>query len=268
MVVKGPEVAARYPRPGLRAFGDLDLLVEDPAAAQRLLLENGFSLVGDEGLYRDIHHVRPVHYPTMPVIVELHERLKWIDGLRPPPTAELLRDGVPALGRVPGLLAPRPAEHAVILAVHSWAHQPLRRLGDLVDVAAAAQGVPADELREVARAWGVGRVWRATEGAIACLFHHGRRTWTLRSWARNLPAVRDRSVLETHVEGWVSGYAAYPPLEATRRALDAVVADVRPAGDEGWSEKTRRMRVALKNAFVGRTAHDGTNGAGDGQDRS
>jgi hypothetical protein len=270
MLVKGPEVAARYPRPGLRAYGDLDLLVEDPVGAQRALLESGFSLVGDERLYRDIHHVRPVHYPKMPVVVELHARVKWLDGLQAPPTADLLERGVPAAARVSGLVALPPAEHAVVIAVHSWAHQPLRRLGDLIDVAAAVQGAVADEARSVAADWGVERLWHATEGALAFLVGGGRRPWPLHSWARNLPAVRDRSVLERHVERWLSGYSVYPAAAATRRALAAVAADIRPEDDEGWSAKARRTRTALRNAFVGRTRHDEElrkRGNGDG-DRS
>ena len=42
MLMKGPEVAARYPEPSTRAYRDIDLLADDPAGAQRALLAAGF----------------------------------------------------------------------------------------------------------------------------------------------------------------------------------------------------------------------------------
>ena len=51
--MKGPEVAAHYPVPSDRPFGDLDLLVEDPEAAQRALIAAGFVEFGEpDGIRR------------------------------------------------------------------------------------------------------------------------------------------------------------------------------------------------------------------------
>src|ERR671918_2916762 len=47
VVLKGPEVAARYPDAALRAYGDVDLLVPDALGTHRILLDAGFQLVGD-----------------------------------------------------------------------------------------------------------------------------------------------------------------------------------------------------------------------------
>ena len=49
---------------------------------------------------------------------------------------------VPSATGINGLLAPSPAAHALLLAAHAWAHHPLGRIGDLIDVAAV---LPADE---------------------------------------------------------------------------------------------------------------------------
>lgn len=255
LVLKGPEVAARYPRTGLRAFGDLDLLVEEPEPAQRALLGAGFEPAGEEWRYRDIHHLRPLHLAGMPVVVELHSRPKWVSGLAPPAARELVAAGVPGALGVAGVLALPPAQHAVILAVHSWAHEPLRRLRDLVDVAAVAQGVPERELRAVATAWGVERLWSATAGAIRSVLFEGSPTWPVRTWARSLPAVRERSVFESHLEGWLSAFSTEPAATALREGARAFLDDLRPERDESWREKARRTRTALKNAFVGRTRH-------------
>ena len=51
VVVKGPEVALDYPGPRLRRFRDLDILTDDPEAAQAALLRAGFVEVGEPELY-------------------------------------------------------------------------------------------------------------------------------------------------------------------------------------------------------------------------
>src|SRR5919201_1601333 len=71
LVFKGPEVAAYYP-PGTRRFADIDLLVPDARAAQEALLAGGFELVDDPtGVFRDIHHLTPLRWQTLPLRVEI-----------------------------------------------------------------------------------------------------------------------------------------------------------------------------------------------------
>ena len=76
----------------------------------------------------------------------IHHQPKWIEDAVPP-TAELLRTGGSSATGVPGLLALEPARHAVVLAVHAWAHVPLGRLGRLIDVAALARAPTATSWR-------------------------------------------------------------------------------------------------------------------------
>ena len=85
MLVKGPAVAARFPDPATRPFVDLDLLVPDAQAAQAALLGAGFRLSGDPADYpAHLHHLPPLHSPADPIPVEVHSRLKWVDGLQAP----------------------------------------------------------------------------------------------------------------------------------------------------------------------------------------
>ena len=107
-----------------------------PQAAQAALLAAGFVEVGEAGRYEDIHHLRALWWPGLPLVVEIHDRPKWPDGLTGPSTEELLAAAVPARLGVDGIGALPPAEHALLLAAHAWAHEPLGRLGQLVDVAA------------------------------------------------------------------------------------------------------------------------------------
>ena len=117
VLLKGPEIAARYPEPALRSFGDVDLLAADAPEAQAALLSAGFEEVGDPEAYRDIHHLRPLRSPGLPLVAEIHSRPKWPDGIQPPPpTRELLAAGV-STGDGPKSLPP--SHHALLLAGHS-----------------------------------------------------------------------------------------------------------------------------------------------------
>ena len=138
LLVKGPEVARLYPDPALRSFRDLDILVPDAPATQRQLLAAGFQETGDPRLYEQIHHLRPLFWPGLPLLVEVHSSPKWIASLDPPPAAELIRTAARSQAGPPGVLAPSPAQHALLLAAHAWAHRPLSRLRDLIDIAVVA----------------------------------------------------------------------------------------------------------------------------------
>ena len=255
LVLKGPEVAARYPDPVQRPFGDLDLLVPDAAACLRALSADGFVAIGDPRLFRGIHHERPLTLPGLPVWIELHSSPKWPDGLAPPPTAELLEAAVPSATGADGISAPDPAQHALILAAHSWAHDPLRRVGELVDAAAMADGADLVALRAQARRWGLHRVWGTTERAAAALLGRGRATLPLLTWARHLPAVRERTVFEAHLDRWLSGFWGLPPGPAIAGARAAAAEAISPAAGETAATKRSRMRRAFANAFVAQSRH-------------
>jgi hypothetical protein len=256
VVFKGPELARRYPVSTLRPYDDVDLLVADGAAAERALLAAGFESVGNPDAYRDIHHLRPLAWPGLPLYLELHTRPKWVDGLPVPATRDLIGRAVPADVGVAGLLALPPAEHALLVAAHAWAHEPLRRALDLVDASVLADEADERELRALARSWGIDGVWRTTAAAAGALLGTARTPVAMRVWARHLRPLRERSVLEGHLERWLSGFWSLPPGRATTAFAVAVAHDLTPAPDESWREKLRRVRTAVRDAALARSEHD------------
>jgi hypothetical protein len=256
LLTKGPEVAADYPDPAWRAFGDLDLLAPNAEAVQQTLLAAGFGLVGDPKLYVDIHHLRPVLAPGTHLPVEIHIRPKWFGVGGPPAVAELLEAAVPSTVGVDGLLAPCPEHHALLLAVHSWAHEPLRRLRDLVDVAAVLVKADEAETARVARSWNVGRLWSTTRRALDAVLGDAPPPRALRSWARNLLDARERTVLEQHLERWLSDFSALPTGAALRGVPRTLVSEIRPRSDERWRDKALRSVLAVKHAGERRSQHE------------
>jgi hypothetical protein len=256
LVMKGPEVAARYPDPALRPYKDLDLLVEDAQAAQRALIAAGFQAVGNPALYEGIHHLRPLALPRFPLAIELHSSPKWIEGLTPPAPAELFALATDRRTDVDGLLVLPAAQHALLLAAHSWGHEPLRRLRDLVDVAAMAEGVDRHFLCELAAAWRMERAWSTTVDAADALFLGGSPPFAVRLWARNLEKVRERTVLENHVARWLSNFWALPARDAARALGSIFASEIRPASGESWGAKLSRSARAVRNALVRRSEHD------------
>ncbi len=262
VLMKGPEIACRYPQPELRPFRDLDLLVPDAAEAQRALLAAGFVEAGLPELYVDIHHLRPLRLPDNPLLVELHDRPKWIEGLPAPSRAKLLASAVPGSTGVAGVLALSPEHHAMAVAAHAWAHAPLNRLGHLVDVAAVSEGLDRGELDRVAKELGMRRVWRTTIAATDSLFAGTPRTRPLRLWARNLEAVREPTVLEAHLGRWLTPWWALRPGGALRANRLMLSRELSPLGNEPWSTKLRRTQRAFRNATRRLSDHQRTLGEG------
>lgn len=256
VLLKGLEVSACYPEPSTRPFGDADVLVDDAAAAQRALVDAGFREVGDPRLYVGIHHRRPLLHPELPVPIEIHETPKWVSWGTPPGTPELLARGVPGRSGVDGVLALPAAEHAVVLAVHSWVHEPLRRALEIVDVAAVAAAANAGDLDALADAWGVGRIWRTTTRAVEALLEGRRLPPTARPWARGLVELRERTVLESHLKRWLGGFSERPPARALAALPAAVLADLRRSAGDSWGQKARRSGVAVRHALRPRSDHD------------
>lgn len=250
LVLKGPEVAVHYPD-GCRPTMDLDVLADDPEEAQRALVAAGFERLGDQDddYYRGLHHLRPLYHPDIPFpTIEVHTAPNWLEWSDPPTTEELFAAAVPGSLDIEGLLALPPAYHAVALAVHSWIETPLRRILDLVDVLAVSsaesdRGAP----RALAARWGAARVWHTTVAAAEALILDGAVPWSLRTWARNLSAVRDRTVLENHVRTWMSPFWALPAQRALKATAIAVARDITPAPAESWDGKVRRIRQAIRN---------------------
>jgi len=239
VLFKGPEVAARYPDPVLRPFGDLDLLVPDPTAAQARLLQTGFTIVGSR---RAGHHLAPVALPNSPLWVELHRSVPWPRALHPPPTEDLIASAIPAAVGCDGILAPPSHVHALLLAAHSWHHTPLRRLLDLVDVAVLAEEGDRSEMASLVETWGLSRVWNTTNQALDALFDtESGASWPLGLYgARHLPAVRERTVAECHFARWQGALTATTRSAALHALTTTFLRDVRPAPDEAWLARMSR----------------------------
>lgn len=255
IVFKGPEVAAHYPDAVLRPYADLDLLVSDACEAQRALLAAGFVPIGNPRLYENIHHGQPLAIHGAPLSVELHSVPKWPGGFAPPRTEELFEAAIASSLGVDGVDTISRTQHALVLAAHSWAHSPLRRLGELVDVAVMSNGLESADLRSLAARWGVRRIWDTTCAAADALFEVRRTSWPLRTWARHLPAVRERTVLESHIERCLSAFWASPPSKALNGAGGVLRRELRPARGETLGVKLSRTRLAMRNALVPRSNH-------------
>jgi hypothetical protein len=254
IILKGPELAARYPDAALRTAGDIDLLVADAEGAHAALRAAGFSVTGDPGHYVGMHHLQPLIWNHLPVAIELHHAPNWLEGLKPPSTVELFRLAVPATVS-PEYLTLAPAAHAVILAVHAWSNGPLHSLRDLIDIAVVTAEADIDVIEALARRWGVYEVWRTTYAAVEALFASRRRPLSLRLWARHLEDARGRTVVESHLERWLSPLWALPPRTALWHTALRLADDLRPVPGELWRTKILRARLAVLNARRRRTSH-------------
>jgi hypothetical protein len=68
--------------------------------------------------------------------------------------------------------------------------------------------------------------------------------------------VRDRTVVEAHLEDWVSSYWILPPARAVVASATALAREVMPREDETWASKLRRSRLAVSHAFMRKSQHD------------
>jgi putative nucleotidyltransferase-like protein len=261
LLFKGYEVALHYPEPWLRPFTGLDLLVDDSQCAQAALLEAGFVEVGDPSMFEGIQRLRPLWLEGSTLVIELHHELKWPDRFETPSPATLFAAGVPSRSGVAGVMTLPEDLHAVMIAGHSWAHTPLRRLLDFVDVAAIAGGLDRRALVRLAESHGIGRIWRTTITVADDVLASGRPTLATHTWARHLAAARDRTVIESHLERLLSPLWGYPPRRVLGELGARVLDDVQPHLDEGWKDKSVRTGQAMQHAFVRRTEHDAQLGA-------
>jgi hypothetical protein len=251
LLLKGPEVAARYPAGG-RRFGDVDVLAPDAHALHRALRGAGFVEVDDDGLDRsEHHHLTPLRGPTSPLVVEVHAAINWPATIEAPPLEALFEAAVPSETGIAGLEAPSPQHHALLLAAHGWRHEPLQTLRDLADVALMSVTEDDEELRRQAAEWGLGRIWDTTRRAADSALFGVPRTWPLRTWARHLPAMRERTVLEVHLQRVVSPFWGLPPAAATVAAARGLATTLTPVEEESWRVKARRIPRALRDAGVG-----------------
>jgi hypothetical protein len=256
LLMKGPEVALDYGTPGLRSFGDLDFLTHDALAAQAALIAAGFQEVFDPAIYEDIHHLQPLWWPGLPLVIEIHSRVNWPAAIPGPSTAELLAAAVPSRLGVHGITTLPPEHHTLILAAHAWEHQQLNRLGNLIDVAVMLRRSDEAEVARLARRWGCARMWCTTRKVVRAVVDGEGHSFAAFAVGRHLSDVRERTVLETHLKDLLAPLMGLPPraaLRATAHVLSETLGRVR---GESWRAKLSRVRLALRNAGAPRSEHD------------
>jgi hypothetical protein len=252
VLLKGPEVAALYPRNG-RRFRDIDVLVPNADGLHRALREHGFVEMETSFEHDEHHHLTPLRWPTVPLYVEVHSSPNWPPDFQPPSLAEILEASVPSVVGIEGISAPSRLHHALLLAAHAWRHEPLKTLRDLVDVAVLSADEDPAELQSVAASWGLGRVWDTTRRATGSLFLGERPSAALRIWARHLPAVRERTVFETHLQAALHPFWERSAGSAAIKALGSIRADLVPAEGESWGTKLGRVPRAIREAQLPHT---------------
>jgi hypothetical protein len=258
LLIKGPEVAARYANPSDRSFRDLDLVADDAPAAQRALIAAGFVELGDPAAYEHDQHLCPLAWPDIPLIVEVHRRANapaWLPRLE---ARDILETAVPTATGVDGLVAPSPAAHALILAAHSWAHYPVGRLRDVLDLAVVLAGEERRRVREIARDWGWEGIWRVSEEALDAVFATQPSRGSPSFMARHLRTARERTVLENHLANLAAPICSLPARRVPRAVAGVLADTATPGRDEPWRYKLRRARLALAHAFMATSSHEQT----------
>jgi hypothetical protein len=256
MLMKGAEVAAHYPVPSDRPFSDIDLLVEDPVTTQRALIAAGFVEYGDPEAYEGLQHLPPLVWPDAPLMVEVHRHASRPFWLAPLSAESLFRDAVPSATGVPGILAPEPAAHAVLVAAHAWTHEPLGIAGQLLDVAALLGCAHRRRAHALARAWGWEGMWSTNLAALDALVGGKVRSFALEVWARHLLAVRERMVLENHISRLAAPIWSLPAGEVPRAIACTLRYTAAPEHDEDWMTQLRRTGLAIAHAFRPLSRHE------------
>jgi Uncharacterised nucleotidyltransferase len=256
ILIKGPAVGAHYPDPATRPFIDVDLIVAEPDSAYRRLTAVGFQPVPWRSHPDTVHHLHPLRFSDVPLSVELHRYPKWIPGSAPPSFGELVDGSVPAALGVDGIVTPRPAYHAPLLAAHLWSHDPFGRLLRLLDVAVMSEAAEARELERVIDAWGMAMPWRATTALADALFRDGKAPGlALRIWGRNLRTAREATVLEMHIARCLAPFSFLPRRRAARAAWAAFIGCLRPQPHESWGTKLKRTAEQLRRPSMRRSEH-------------
>lgn len=256
LLFKGPEVAARYPDPGMRNYSDLDLLADDAPAAHRALLAAGFVRTGLWAPHMDLRHLQPLAWPGLPIAIELHAYPHVPTGLRPPPTQELLAAAVPSRFAADVVESLAPAQHTLVVAAHAWSHDALANIGHLLDVALLACETDRTALRALAVRWDWTRLWRATEATLEALFDDGAPPLAQRLCAPHLRAARERTLLERHVAELAGPAFGLPPRRAALESARVLRRRILPAQEETWARKAHRARRALRHRGLRHSEHD------------
>jgi hypothetical protein len=256
MLMKGPEAAVHYPFPSDRPFRDLDLLADDPPAAQRALIAAGFVERAEPGRYSRHFHLSPLMWPGAPLPIEVHHRPSQPDWLAPVSGESIFRIGVPSATGAPGVLAPEPSAHAVLLVAHAWKHDPMGNMGQLLDAAAVLASADRRRASALAKAWGWEGMWKTSLAVIDSVLRGTRRPLALNVWARHLLELRERTVLENHITRLAGPIWSLPADEIPHAVCCALHHTATPKSDEDWMAQLRRSCLAIAHAFRPGSEHE------------
>jgi hypothetical protein len=199
-----------------------------------------------------------VRLRRLPLVVEVHRRPEWVRWTSPPPVDELFAHAVPSATGVDGIDAVAPAQHALLIAAHSWSGAPLRRILDSVDSALLAAEAPAGEVSAWARRWDVDGLWRFTERVHESLFAAATPPRSVRRWGRSFVASREPTVLERHTRRVLGPFAILPLRRALRASASELGRSLTPDRGETWRAKLARAPIAAVHAFVPVGRHEAT----------
>jgi Uncharacterised nucleotidyltransferase len=256
VVFKGPCLAASYPDSVLRPFRDIDVIAADAESVHRRLRAAGFEELGSASHYDRRHHLVPLALSQLPLVVEVHRRPEWVRWSTPPSASWIIGRGTAAPFGIDRILFPHPADHALLVAAHSWATLPLRRLLDLLDISLLATAAGRATVFELAREWDLERVWSCMIGVADALLGTAAAPVALRTWGRNLATARDLNVIEAHLRRLASPFWALPAPRAVPTALQALGREFVPGPEDDWRTKAERIAAAIRRPLTAKSAHD------------
>jgi hypothetical protein len=246
MLIKGLEVAARYPDPTLRALRDVDLLVPDALSAQDALLAAGYLKQKGAGIalhprsYDDLHQLCPLEYPGMSLPIEMHRHPHWPTWARPPTFDELYECAVPSRLCIDDLVVPGVEHHALLVLAHSWARQPFEQLSQLVDFALLVEECDRSELRRIATRWRLDRLLGVADRAVeSLLLSRGQDPLVMRWFAPHLRSLSVASHARRQVNRYLGSVAVIPFGSAVRAAGQGVARRVRVLALEARARAAR-----------------------------
>jgi hypothetical protein len=111
------------------------------------------------------------------------------------------------------------------------------------------------ELRRPAARWAIERGWSSTVAIGDWLLREHPEPRLVGVWARYLRELREPTVLEMHVQEWLSPFWLTTSRPAARRAFHAVLRDLQPKPNQTWRAKGRQTVRALAHPRRTRTEH-------------
>jgi hypothetical protein len=221
VLVKGAEIAQRYPDPAARGYSDIDILVQDLPRALDRLRHAGFD---ELNIAVAGHHVT-VQASGLPIPVEVHGRLNWPRWATPPSTSDLIRVAMPSRAFPCTARTLPPDLHTVYVAAHAWLHCPLTQLADLVDIAALGSESSFAQLASRAAELRLDRLWHFSLQAGRAVFAGEPAPSPLVRRLMPDVAARDAVSHREHVLRQFAGGLAAPSPASRAQAIVSSVSD-------------------------------------------